>query len=281
MKKIILTFAGLLLLVGVVNIVSAGTQIIPDYGSSFEINNFQINPNLTITDVINLCIRESCIINEGEENNNLSSYSHRWKTVTIRSHYDSEVALILKYDSTTNAEGTKTYETLRLTTILPYEPNQACIDYAYEPSKGCKIISTHISPGDYNWNESVNTDLRYLKELNVIELSEEKIDAMSSLADADKSIHDFKGNWVQVGIDCVPTDIVQYKQMFGNKDNASNLHFSKEDESRGYFEDCPSYSVSVKDVSTIALPEEEYGNQDNVSGSLWQKIMNWFSNLFG
>ena len=156
MRKITLSLlVGIFALVGIINLVSAGTQIIPDYGNSFEINNFQINPTLTITDVINLCVQESCIINEGEENNNLSYYSHKWKTVTIRSHYDKEVALILKYDATTNAEGTNTDYSLRLTTTLPYKPNQACIDYAFEPSKGCEIISTHISPQDYKTQKEI------------------------------------------------------------------------------------------------------------------------------
>ena len=151
-----------------------------------------------------------------------------------------------------------------MTTILPYEPNQACIDYAFEPSKGCEIISTHISPKDYNWKESINTDLKYLKELKVIDLSNEEIDSMSSLADAEKSIWKFKGNWVQVSISCIPQDIKEYKQMFGNKDNASNLHFSEEDENKGWFEECPVWGTSPRQVSTIILPQKEYGVQENV-----------------
>lgn len=254
MKNIYSITAILFLALLSVNFVSAGTQIIPDYGHSFEINDFQVNPDLTITDVINLCVQESCIIDEGEESNPLSNYSHKWKTVTIKSHYDNKVALILKYDSITNAEGTETTDSLRLTTILPYEPNQACIDYSFEPSKGCEIISTHIKPEEYNWVESVDTDLKYLKELNVIDLSNEEIEEMSSLADVGKSIHKFKGEWVQVGVPCVPKDIT---------DHHPNQHYSDEDETRGWTEECPVWGDSQEEVSTILLPEKEYGIQED------------------
>jgi hypothetical protein len=255
MKHIYSISAILFLALLSISLVSAGTQIIPSYGHSFEMNDFQVNPDLTISEIINLCVQESCILNEGEESNELSSYLHKWKTVTIMSHYDNKVALILKYDSITNAEGTETTDSLRLTTILPYEPNQACIDYSFEPSKGCEIISTHISPEDYNARESIDADLKYLKELNVIDLTNEEIEEMSTLAEIGKSIHKFKGDWVQVGVPCYPEDIT---------DHHPNVQYSDEDEAKGWAESCPSWGNSQEEISTIILPEKAYGVQENV-----------------
>jgi len=232
---------------------SAGTQIIPDYGNSFEINDFQVNPNLTISDMIILCVQESCIIDDGEESSESSYYSHKWKTVTIRSHYDNEVALILRYDSMTNAEGTKTWDFLKLTTILPYEPNQACLDYNFQSSKGCEIISTHISPGDYNWKESVDTDLKYLKGLSLIDLSDEEIEEMSSLAQEGKGIHKFNEDWVKVKIYCSAVNISD--TLISNP--------SEEDINNGWIEQCPAWGGGGE-VSTILLPEKEYGIQEEV-----------------
>jgi len=124
--------------------------IIPNQQFHLPIGNLELSPDLTFEKVVQLCTRESCIID------------NEARTITILSHYDDRVALTFSQFVNQN---------IQMDTRIPYDT--AANDTANEPYK--TPIIRDINPADYNWEESIRTDLTWLKEVGVLAISNEDI----------------------------------------------------------------------------------------------------------
>ncbi len=140
MKKLNITFAMLLTVVLFVQF--SGAVVDNDsWDKHLTILNLPLSSDLTIEKFISLCTKENCVINEDSG------------AVTILSYYNNEVVLTLVKDI---AEGAQENEILMIVN-LPEE----------------------IDSGSYDWEESVRTDLSQLRDLGVLDISEQDISSMT------------------------------------------------------------------------------------------------------
>ncbi|OGJ18228.1 hypothetical protein A3K73_00315 [Candidatus Pacearchaeota archaeon RBG_13_36_9] len=268
MRNIALSLlVGTFLLFSFINLVSA-LYYTPSSEFGMTLYDFQINPNLTISQMVKLCIQESCIIDGKEYYNPAGFISERIKTITIQSHYDKRVALIFEYHARF-VSGVEENSYLTMTISLPYDFDEE-MDCEFMEGVGyinCQARTTTISPTEYDWKTSIKSDLEHLKELKVIAISDEEIDSISSLSSASKSIQKLNGNWVQVGITCVAINITEEMNRMGYEsfeEYSGHIHHNPEDLEKGWYETCPTAGIGGEKISTIVLPQKEYGIQEDV-----------------
>tara|TARA_Y100000034_G_C6777365_1_gene347187 strand:+ start:147 stop:902 length:756 start_codon:yes stop_codon:yes gene_type:complete len=184
--------------------------------------NLPINSQMELRNLIGVCMENSCVINEDA------------RTVTIRSHYNSDVALIFFYNQNGN--------TVHMTTKIPHKlqdgNSSIVIDVANleqpvseENASVVKCaIQENIDPSDYNWAESVNTDLSYLKNLGLLAISDGEITQISSNINGPVDIGKSEGEWAQVysgGVDSSNTNPPEFPTLpseeFSIAQTSSNL----------------------------------------------------------
>jgi len=160
MKNICLSITLLFAVLLSVNFVSASAAI----GHQFQqsVYGLPLSSGLTLQKVMDLCTQENCKINTQE------------KTITILSHYDNRVALIISGDLSNSQ--------ITMTTKIPYDINTTAVDNCNE-GLGCDnyFILHGINPEEYNWGESNRVDLSYLSEIGVLNLQSQEITAISNL----------------------------------------------------------------------------------------------------
>lgn len=156
MKNIYLSIVFLFAVLLSVNFVSAGTCI----GGEFTYSVIGIKPssNLDLGKIMGLCILENCNIDRDA------------MTLTIQSHYDNRVALIFSQFLDKNE--------LVIETFIPYELNESQGYY-----NGCPYIIKEIDPKSYSYKESIKTDLTYLKNLEILDISDSEIEKISEVGD--------------------------------------------------------------------------------------------------
>ena len=242
MKKIYFITMSLFLVILTLNGVSA-LNYVPANDFSSTINDLLINTEMPISEVVKMCVKENCIVDGDEISNPNSQYLQKWTSVIIRSHYDPRVALIFKYETIRTADGLDTSEFNSIRTLLPYKFDENCeyelkyneySNQEYYEYPGCLAEPTTIDPMEYNWKESLKTDLNFLKDLGFILMFEEEVEEASSLAEVSKSIVKFEDTWVSLGIGCVA---------------------EKDDE--GWHEECPT-AGGTSLVSSFMLPLESF-----------------------
>jgi len=146
MKKIIFGLVlGILLLFGLISMVSACR----DADAEFTL---KIKTDIDLSKLIATCSANTCTSSNGY--------------VTLISQYDTRVAVIV--GDNLNDFGNE-FEGLIIR--LPYD-----LDDSSNP-----IIST-INPEEFNWKEASKTDLNFLNGLEVVNLSDTEIDAISELS---------------------------------------------------------------------------------------------------
>lgn len=171
-NKILIMFASLMLVVFVLNVVSAGAPL--DYEFKAWISGLKLAPDLTIGKVIKLCTQENCHIDRDSiwaDRNGIP------ESVIIKSHYDSRVALRFYQTQREKSE-------INLEMSLPYELNETCIEKqeSDEVDDGCsRTIPGDIDPETYDWKESIKVDLTYLKNIGLIDIEEEEIEEIYSV----------------------------------------------------------------------------------------------------
>lgn len=165
MKKTIIFVSAIVFFLVVLNFASACYS--PDAGFRLNIRDLDIDYNA----LSQLCTEQTCTI---EAN-----------SITIKSFYNPEVALIIQKE-------TRRIDSFGFMIKLPYANNESC------KKAECPIIST-INPGEYNWQESVKTDITKLKELKIIDISDSKITKISNLADSGKNVMKCGFSWKQLG----------------------------------------------------------------------------------
>ncbi len=108
--------------------------------------------------------------------------------ITIKSHYDERVAVIIgKIFRDRDFQG--------ITVRLPYNLNE----------ENYPIVS-EINPEKYNWKESAAKDLNFLKEIGILEITNSNIEKISNLATNDKSIFYCKNRWELWDTSCTDCD---------------------------------------------------------------------------
>lgn len=113
-----------------------------------------------------LCTEETCTIEQDY--------------IAIRSSYNPDVSLIIG-----NTGGT--LGIYGLMTKLPYKLNESCCQEHGRVEEECYsmsycLIPTTLIPEDYNWGESINADLNYLNDLDVLDITQKDINDISSMA---------------------------------------------------------------------------------------------------
>lgn len=168
MKNNIIFWALLLVLVVLglffTNIASACLMI--DWRLTLNIGDLNVN----IDKLEEICTPRTCTASED--------------FITIRSHYDERVAVIIgKTSSILGFKG--------ITIRLPYDSDE----------RGIPVVS-EIDPGKYNWKKSVKTDLNFLKETGVLKMEGSEIEKILDLATDGKNILYCKDNWRVLDSNC-------------------------------------------------------------------------------
>jgi len=159
-----------------VSFVSAGVGL----GYEFEYRVIGLTPNedLSLEKMMVLCALESCEIDKEQ------------MTVTIKSHYDNRVALVISRTGE---------DKMVVATILPYELNPDAFNncttncYPY-------IENPDINPDNYDYAESIGTDLNFLGEKGVILISDSEINEIKSIES--KQIRICDGSWKDTSSSC-------------------------------------------------------------------------------
>jgi hypothetical protein len=137
-----------------------------DWRFTLNIGSLKINDKI----LENLCDRETCYISED--------------FIVVKSSYDGRVAIILgKTSSILGFKG--------ITFRLPYKMNE---DNLLEISE--------VDPEKYDWENLVKTDLNFLKELGIIEISSKDVEEISSLATNGKNIMFCNSSWQVLEPNC-------------------------------------------------------------------------------
>jgi hypothetical protein len=195
MKNKFLSVISFLLLFSILclNITSACPIFGGDFGLS--ISGLKLNSNLNMDKLINLCTKENCVIDYNK------------KQVTIQSHYNSQVALII-FGADANNIGI--YE------VIPYKLNQSCENPKYCP------IPDKINPNNYNWKEAVTTDLNFLKGKGILDISENDLSDITAVSTHGGEILYCEKKWqMATGEACVYTlkDVNDSSPTFGKNIN--------------------------------------------------------------
>lgn len=234
MRKITLGLLfGIFILASLINIVSAMPPVEgftcnnSYYSFRSEVAGLQINPDITLEKMIQLCTQESCVLDKPNKGN-----------IIIKSHYDERVALIFGQRPYGDDAPSRFYMEVR----LPYQLD----------SQSCSI-SDGINPNDYNWKESIKTDLSNLKELGVLDISNEEINSISLLASQNNVTINFDNTWMNVGFGCTPTKIT----------NENNPLYGQNSQV------CPAYEAGtgVTSEEFLQLPQKSFGSTQSVSSN--------------
>ncbi len=124
----------------------------------------KIKTNIDLNPILPHCSEETCIQEDFY--------------IVLRSQYNEEVAVI--FGDNLETFGSQ-FEGIMIR--LPYDLDG-----------GFPIIST-IDPGEFNWSECVKTDLVFLKDLGVINLTIQEINTISELSDGGKNIQLCEEGW--------------------------------------------------------------------------------------
>lgn len=140
--------------------------ITSDWKFTLNIGSLKINDKV----LENLCNKETCYVAED--------------FTVIKSSYDERVAIIIgKTSSILGFKG--------ITFRLPYKLNE----------EGLPEIS-EVDPEKYDWKNLVKTDLNFLKDLGVVEISSQDIEKISSLATNGKNIMLCNSSWKALEPNC-------------------------------------------------------------------------------
>ena len=138
---------------------NAKACVTADWQFTLNIGSLEINDKI----LENLCDKETCYIAED--------------FIAIKSSYDERIAIIIgKTSSILGFKG--------ITFKLPYKLNE----------NGLPEIS-EVNPEKYDWKNLVKTDLNFLKDLGVIEISSQDIEKISSFATNVKNIMLCNSSW--------------------------------------------------------------------------------------
>ena len=148
MKYISIVISFVLVLVLTLSLTSA--IVIPNQKFHLPIGNLGLSSDLTFEKVVQLCTQESCVID------------NEARTITVLSHYNNKVALTFSEFFNGNVQ---------MDIRIPYDTAEN--DTANEPYK--TPIIRDINPADYNWAESIRVDLTYLKDSEILDISDEDI----------------------------------------------------------------------------------------------------------
>jgi hypothetical protein len=137
-----------------------------DWQFTLNIGGLKINDKI----LENLCNPETCYIAED--------------FTVLKSSYDERVAIILgKTSSILGFKG--------LTFRLPYKMNEDGLPEILE-----------VDPQKYDWKNLVKTDLNFLKELGIVEISPQDIEEISNLATNGKNIMFCNSSWQALEPNC-------------------------------------------------------------------------------
>jgi hypothetical protein len=179
MKKILYLLLGVAACLSIIKIATACATI----GAEFTLKVRNIKMNLTALE--QLCTPDTCIVEKDY--------------ITIQSQHDQRVALIAYK---TNSKKSTTEYSNAITIGLPYTLNERRIP-----------IASTIKPQEYDWKSSVKTDLTFLKNIGVLEISDEDIKTISGLAGQGGVIVYCKDKWqsIQGSCDCKDGKIICYR----------------------------------------------------------------------
>jgi hypothetical protein len=132
-----------------------------------------------------LCTEETCTIEED--------------FIALRSSYNPDVSLIMG-----NTGGT--LGIYGLMTKLPYRLNESCCEEHGRVEEECYsmsycLIPNNLIPEEYNWRESAIADLNYLKDLDVLDITQKDIEDISLIASG-TGIRKCSDGWKATG-DCL------------------------------------------------------------------------------
>ena len=163
-------FLAIFLAIAFMSVVSAVAILNPRF--HLPVENLDLSKNLTFEKFIQLCTQESCVIDSQK------------KPITILSHYNNKVALTFSQSFNGGFE---------MDTRIPYDI--AANDTNNEPFKN--QIIRDVDPSQYNWTESIRTDLIYLRGIGVLDISDNDISKIIiAYYDKNPSVNKTAGDWI-------------------------------------------------------------------------------------
>lgn len=167
MKKIYLILIGLFLFGIMIQIGSSSLSLYGTEPFTFVVQDLKLSSDLNMSKVISFCSEENCIVDE------------KYQRIIILSHYDNRIAIELMDMGSEDGRIELTYQ-------IPYDINETA---QRAIPRGIKISSV-------KWDEAIRTDLEYLIEQKILDITDEDISNILSAYNSEIPFNDSIGGWV-------------------------------------------------------------------------------------